>query len=95
MVSTECLPQRSFPKRASGLEINAIEGGFMVYQSERNRVHYLNHTAVLILELCNGANSVAQIAKLVRDAFGLEDTHEVEVGEIMTRMEEEALVELG
>lgn len=67
----------------------------MVYQSERNRVHYLNHTAVLILELCNGANSVAQIAKLVQDAFGLEDTHEVEVGEIMTRMEEEALVELG
>lgn len=67
----------------------------MVYQSDRNRVHYLNHTAVLILELCNGTNSVAQIAKLVQDAFSLEDTHEVEVGEIMKRMEEEALVELG
>lgn len=67
----------------------------MVYQPDRNRVHYLNHTAVLILELCNGRNSVAQIAKLVQDAFGLEDTHEVEVGEIMTRMEDEALVELG
>jgi hypothetical protein len=80
------------PTRACGLEINAIEGGFMIYQSDRNRVHYLNHTAVLVLELCNGENSVATIAERIKRAYGLANAPEAEVREIIAKMQSEALL---
>ena len=82
------------PKRVSTLEIDAIEGGFSVYQAEKNRVHFLNHTALLILELCNGRNSAERIAELIQDAFGLAERPDSEVREILAQMAIEALVEI-
>src|SRR5262249_35525069 len=41
------------PRHIEGLEINPVEDGFMIYRPDADRVHYLNHTAVLILELSN------------------------------------------
>jgi hypothetical protein len=94
-MAAESKPVGHFPKRVAGLEINTIEGGFMAYQPDRNRVHYLNHTAVLVLELCNGRNSVARIARLIQNIYSLPNTPESEVAEIMARMESEALVNIG
>jgi len=82
-----------YPKRVDGLEINAVEDGFMIYQSEKDRVHYLNHTAVLILELCNGRNLPTQIAELVKTAYGLSNAPEKEVSEILAKMKDEGLTE--
>ena len=81
------------PKRIDGLEINQVEDGFMIYQAERDRVHYLNHTAVLILELCTGRNSPAEIARLVQAAYGLSDPPEKEVDEILARIQDEGLTQ--
>ena len=89
---TEDIVTARFPKRADGLEINSIDGGFMVYQAEHNRVHYLNHTAVLVLELCNGRDSAEKIAGIVQEAYGLSELPETEVMDIITKMETEALV---
>ena len=49
----------SNPKMASDLEINEVSDGYIVYQPDRDRVHYLNQTATLVLELCNGHNAEA------------------------------------
>jgi len=84
---TEC------PKRIDGLEINQVEDGFIIYQPERDRVHYLNHTAVLILEMCNGRNSSSEIARLVQTAYGLSDPPEKEVNEILAKMQDEGLTQ--
>jgi hypothetical protein len=84
---TEC------PKRIDGLEINQVEDGFMIYQPERDRVHYLNHTAVLILELCNGRNSPCEIARLVQVAYGLLDPPEKEVNEVLAKIQDEGLTQ--
>jgi hypothetical protein len=81
------------PRRTSGLEINAVDDGFMIYQPERDRVHYLNHTAILILELCDGENSPAQLADLVRAAFGLGAPPEQEVREVLAKLKDEALIQ--
>jgi len=92
--AAEALVKTGFPKRADGLEFNEIDGGFMVYQSERNRVHYLNHVAVLVLELCNGRDSVEEIAELVKKTYGLTQSLETEIREIVAKMESEALVSI-
>ena len=83
------------PERDSGLEINAIEGGFMAYQPEKNRVHYLNHTSLLVLELCTGHNSVSKIAEYVQEAFGLDEIPMAEISEIISQMQSEMLVTLA
>ena len=57
--------------RARGLEINAVTDGFLVYQSERDRVHFLNATAALVLESCDGTLAVGELPALVAAAFDL------------------------
>ena len=81
------------PKRIDGLEINQVEDGFIIYEPKRDRVHYLNHTAVLILELCNGRNSPAEIARLVQAAYSLSDPPQKEVDEILARIQDEGLTQ--
>ena len=63
----------SDPKAQTGLDISATEDGYVVYQPELDRVHYLNHSAVLILELCTGRNSMREIASLIQEAYSLPD----------------------
>ena len=83
----------SHPQRASRLEVQEVEDGFMIHQPERDRVHYLNHTAVLVLELCTGENSPARIAELVGAAYGLAETPETEVAAVLEKLRDEGLVE--
>lgn len=82
-----------FPRRMNGLEINTVDDGFIVYQQDRGRVHYLNHTATLVLELCTGENSPARIAGLVQTAYGLAAPPETEVNELLGKLRDETLIQ--
>ena len=86
-------PEKMHPRRIDGLEVNPVEDGFMIYQSDKDRVHYLNHTAVLVLELCDGQRSAAEIAELVKKAYGLPKLPRKEVDETLAKMTSEGLVE--
>ena len=79
------------PRRTDGLKVDQVDDGFIIYQPERDRVHYLNHTAVLILELCDGRRSPADIAELVRKAYGLAEPPQREVDEMLARARDEGL----
>jgi hypothetical protein len=80
------------PRHVDGLDINPVEDGFMIYQPDADRVHYLNHTAVLILELSNGRNTPARIATLLKHAYGLPEAPQGEVDETLVKMTEEGLI---
>ncbi len=80
------------PKIASGLEINKVADGYIVYQSSRDRVHYLNPTATIVLELCDGRNTAGEIAGLLRTAYGLPDTPEAEVDACLKQLQGEGLI---
>ena len=43
----------------------------VVYDTSTSRLHYLNPTAALILELCDGNRSTNELAQLLQDAYGL------------------------
>src|SRR5262245_28758973 len=65
------MTQSNYPCRMPGLDIKPVEDGYVVHQPERNRVHHLNRTAALILELCNGSTPAAELPQLLQLAFGL------------------------
>jgi hypothetical protein len=80
------------PKPVSSLEINKVADGYVVYQPDRDRVHYLNHTATIILELCNGRNDAATIANLLKSAYELPATPVEEVVACLRQLSDEGLV---
>jgi hypothetical protein len=80
------------PRRAEGIEVNEVADGYIVYQATRDRVHYLNHTAVLVLEMCNGRVSAAQIPGLLKQAYDLAEPPTEEVAVCLTKLLDEGLV---
>jgi hypothetical protein len=80
------------PRRLENLEINPAEDGFIIYQPELDRVHFLNPTAVLILELCDGLRSVSEIVALVQEAYGLPESPVESVNEALEKMKNEGLL---
>jgi len=79
------------PCKSDGLETDEVEDGFVVYQPDRSRVHYLNPTANLILELCDGELTAAEIAGLLAQAFDLAEPPTEEVEEALATLAAEGL----
>lgn len=83
---------RRKPTTVPGLEINAVSDGYIVYQPDRDRVHYLNQTAALLLELCNGRNAEAELPELVRLAYELSAQPTEEVAGCLEILRKEGLI---
>jgi hypothetical protein len=80
------------PQQIDGLDICEVVDGYVVYEAGTDRVHYLNNTAALVLELCTGGNSREDITTLLRSAFELPGTPDDEVGEILGSFARESLI---
>ena len=58
-------------QRADGLEVHIVDDQCIVYDTVADRIHYLNPTAALVLEFCDGSRSPAEIAALMQEAYQL------------------------
>jgi hypothetical protein len=83
------------PARSGTVEISAVSDGYVVYDPERDRVHYLNHTAALVLELCTGANSTSDIIGTIQRCYELPDPPDGEVRDCLDHLRREELVTDG
>ena len=66
--------------------------GYVVYHPARDRVHYLNHTAALVFELCTGAAPAPEITAAVQRAFDLPEPPGDEVATCLDELRSEGLV---
>ena len=80
------------PTHVDNLDINPAEDGYIIYQPEQDRVHFVNATAVLILELCTGENSIEEIIRLVQEHYQLEEAPDELVKEAVSKMKAEGLM---
>ena len=80
------------PVRRAGLEIDKAKEGYMIYDPAKDRVHYLNHTAVVVLELCDGKTSPTRIAEMLRHAYGLPKAPRKDVERTLSQLKREGLV---
>jgi PqqD family protein of HPr-rel-A system len=91
-VSGDRTVRSDLPVRSEAIEINPVDDGYVVYDPDSDRVHFLNHTAAVVLELCTGTNSLADIAAGVRGAYGLADSLETQVSECVGKLRAERMV---
>ena len=80
------------PSVVDGLELNEVKDGLIVYEPERDRVHYLNATAAVVFTLCDGTHDVTGIAELVGTAYGLDEPPVAEVEECLDQLRAEGLL---
>jgi len=80
------------PVRTEGLEINVMHDGVVVYQRSCNQVHYLNPTAALVLEFCDGRHTPAELVRIVGETYGLAEVPQAEVMECLRDLREKELV---
>jgi PqqD family protein of HPr-rel-A system len=81
------------PLRAQSLDVNEVEDGVIVYDESTDRVHHLNNTAAVVLELCDGSLDTDGIATKVAEVFGLPDPPREEVLKCLDRLVAEGLVQ--
>ena len=81
-----------FPRQSEGIEINRVADGFIIYQPADDRVHYLNQTAAVVFEFCNGRNSPQTIAEAVGDLFDLPQPPAREVADCLDDLSRKGLI---
>jgi hypothetical protein len=79
-------------RRGKNLEISEVPDGYMVINTDTRRVHYLNMVAAVVLELCDGAHSVASIVGILRDEFDLAQAPEAPVASCLSTLQNEGLI---
>jgi hypothetical protein len=61
--------------RAPGLDVNEVPDGYIIYQVAADRVHYLNNTAAIVFELCDGAKDRGDVvSRMKKISEGASDT---------------------
>ena len=75
---------------AEGVQPNEVPDGYVIYSKERNEVHYLNTTAVIVYQLCDGKQTVGEISEFIRLAYELDEP--VDVKECISSLLEAELI---
>jgi hypothetical protein len=82
------------PKTRAGLSSCVIGGEIVVLDRDGSTVHQLNSTASYIWERCDGRLTVAEIARDVAKAYGVEPERAAsDVAASVTRFQELGLLE--
>lgn len=80
--------------RTPGCEISHMPDGFVVYQTEKEKVHYLNPTAAMIYELCDTKLTASGIGAYLQKAFSLPAPPMDEVADCIDSLVTQGLIEL-
>jgi hypothetical protein len=78
--------------RAEGLDVNEVPDGYVIYQTAADRVHYLNKTAAIVFELCDGAHGAEDIVARVSRMFEVEGAADGEIESCVQSLLKEGLV---
>lgn len=80
------------PELIDGLDVNEVKDGLVVYDPERDRVHYLNATASVVFTLCDGEHDRAAMGAVLAESFGLAEPPAADVDAALTQLSDEGLL---
>jgi len=79
--------------RQDKLLVQEVEDELVVYDQERDRAHLLNRTVALVWRNCDGRQTVADIAALLRNALNFPAAEEALVWLALSRLERAHLLQ--
>jgi len=79
-------------ERAPDIEIREVSDGFVAYDPARDRLHYLNPTATMLLESCDGNIPARELPELLAAAFRLDAPPVAEVESCLVKLLKEGLL---
>jgi glycosyltransferase involved in cell wall biosynthesis len=80
------------PRTVVGLDVNEVDDGLVIYDGERDRVHYLNPTAGVVFALCDGTVGEHELGAHARRALGADEPTDADVAECLASLRREGLV---
>jgi len=80
------------PERAPDIEIREVTDGFVAYDPARDRLHFLNLTATMLLESCDGNIRARELPELLAAAYQLAEPPIAEVESCLDRLMSEGLL---
>jgi hypothetical protein len=57
------------PRIRPDISVADIDGEAVVYDPNGEHLHYLNHSAALVLDLCDGTATMKQMAQAIADVY--------------------------
>jgi hypothetical protein len=79
--------------RAANLEVHEVPDGYIVYQNARDNVCYLNKTAAIVFEFCDGKLETDDIVRRVAKIFDLGVSAHPEIKACIDSLVKEGLVQ--
>ena len=66
-----------YPQRIQSVHVESIDGDLCVYDTARQRVHALNHTAAFVWQRCDGRTAPAELAAALSAETSIDDAEAV------------------
>jgi hypothetical protein len=79
--------------RTNGLDVHEVPDGYIVYQGTRDNVCYLNKTAAIIFEFCDGNLDTDDIVTRVAKLFDLDNSSYDEIRSCIASLVKEGLLQ--
>ena len=84
------------PRRNDDCRMEELDDEILLYHPGNNKTLYVNKSASIIWQLCNGEHSVEEIIQLLNDAYpGDQDALKQDVLDTLGRLSENDAVLLG
>jgi Coenzyme PQQ synthesis protein D (PqqD) len=80
--------------KCQGLDVNPAPDGYVVHQPDTERVHFLNESAALVFEFCDGKHTVVSIEATFAKAFSASKPPPQSVRDCMSQLLQERLIQL-
>ena len=78
--------------RVDDLEVNEVPDGYVIYETARDRVHYLNKTAAIVFEFCDGKRDADDVVSRVKLLFDLDSFADAEIKSAIDSLLKEGLI---
>lgn len=79
--------------RAPDLDVHEVPDGYVVYHGTKDSVSYLNRTAAVVFEFCDGQFSADEVASRVMKLFDLSDGSRGEIEACIESLTKEGLIQ--
>jgi hypothetical protein len=79
-------------ERAPDIEVREVTHGYVAYDPARDRLHFLNDTAAMLLEMCDGKLTASQLPEMMASAYRLAEPPTAEVERCIGKLVEQGLL---